>query len=92
MNERFEAIVSGRVQMVMYRDFVARFARRIGVTGEVKNLTDGTVRVIAEGPPDALAGLLARVRRGSFLSDVRDIQVSKTAPSGQYDSFEIAYD
>ena len=56
MNERLEAIVSGRVQMVMYRDFTARFARRLGLVGEVKNLSDGTVRVIAEGSRRAYGG------------------------------------
>src|SRR3989344_224255 len=49
MNERIETIVSGRVQVVMYRDFATRKARGLGLVGEVKNLPDGTVRVVAEG-------------------------------------------
>ena len=45
--ERIEAIVSGRVQMVMFRDFAQRKALGLRLCGEVMNLPDGTVRVIA---------------------------------------------
>jgi acylphosphatase len=92
MNERFEATVSGRVQLVMYRDFVARGARALKLTGEVKNLEGGTVRVIAEGPRDALEKLLARMRRGSLLSRVDEIGLSWLPARGGYTSFTISYE
>ena len=44
MQERLEVIVSGRVQMVMFRDFVQRKASSLKLVGEVQNLPDGTVR------------------------------------------------
>ena len=43
------ARVHGRVQMVMYRDFAQRKARSRGITGWVKNLTDGAVEVLEKG-------------------------------------------
>jgi acylphosphatase len=43
----FEIIVSGRVQGVGFRSCVRRIAGRLSVTGEVMNLPDGTVRVLA---------------------------------------------
>jgi len=92
MNERLEAIVSGRVQMVMYRDFTARFARRLGLVGEVKNLSDGTVRVIAEGSREKLERMQPRLRRGSLLSRVDDVALSWLPASGGYTSFDITYD
>jgi acylphosphatase len=92
MNERLEATISGRVQMVMYRDFTARFARRLGLVGEVRNMRDGTVRVVAEGPREKLELLLPRLRRGSFLSDVQSVSIAWLAATGGYNSFDIAYD
>ena len=54
MNERLEVVVAGRVQLVMYRDFAWRKAHGLGLKGEVQNLKDGTVRVVAEGPEEVL--------------------------------------
>jgi acylphosphatase len=92
MNERLEATVSGRVQLVMYRDFVKRGARSLGLMGEVKNLADGTVRVVAEGPREKLEQLLPRLRRGSLLSRVDSVQLSWAPASGGYTAFTISYE
>jgi acylphosphatase len=91
MNERFEAIVSGKVQMVMYRDFTQRKASGLKLNGEVQNLSDGTVRVVAEGPREKLDALLVKLYKGSLFSRVEDVSVEwKPAASG-YSSFKINY-
>jgi acylphosphatase len=92
MNERLEAIVSGRVQMVMYRDFACRKARGLGLVGEVKNLSDGTVRVIAEGPRTKLEDFCTRLHRGSIFSNVEQVTCAWGLATREYDSFEISYD
>jgi len=92
MNERLEATVSGRVQLVMYRDYAARGARRLGLTGEVKNLRDGTVRVIAEGPRVRLQQLIPRLKRGSILSRVDTVSAQFAPATGNYTSFAISYE
>ncbi len=74
MDERLEAIVSGKVQGVWFRDFTRRVAVRLGLVGEVKNLPDGTVHVIAEGKPDALEKLIEHLHLGP-----RDAKVEKVA-------------
>lgn len=86
-----EAIVSGRVQMVMYRDFACRKARGLGLTGEVENVKDGTVRVVAEGSRDALQKFIKRLERGSLLASVKDVSVVWKPASGAYTSFDIVY-
>ena len=53
--KRILAIVSGRVQGVMYRDFAARTAKKLSVVGEVENQKDGTVKVVAQGEEKNLA-------------------------------------
>lgn len=98
MNERIEAVVSGRVQGVMYRDFTCRTARGLQLVGEVKNLPDGTVRVVAEGPRAALEELVQKLHVGPRLSfkivpvgKVESVSVSWLAATGSYRSFEITY-
>lgn len=90
--ERLEALVSGRVQFVMYRDFATRKARSLGLVGEVQNLPDGTVRVIAEGSREKLDEYVKKLRRGSLLSRVEGVVVSYVPPTGTYTYFDITYD
>ena len=87
----FTAIISGRVQMVMYRDFALRHARALGLSGEVKNLPDGTVEVYAEGPKGALEELIAHLKKGPLLAKVGDVRVEWVEPSEAFESFSIRY-
>jgi acylphosphatase len=47
--KRITAIMSGNVQNVGYRARVVEIAKKSGITGSVQNLTDGRVKIIAEG-------------------------------------------
>lgn len=67
--------VSGSVQGVGFRFFAERIARRRGVSGLVRNLPDGRVEVIAEGPRLALEQLIADLRKGPPGAVVRDVVV-----------------
>ena len=57
-------IVQGRVQGVGFRWFVWREAERLGLGGFARNLRDGTVEVVSQGPDDALDRLEQALRRG----------------------------
>lgn len=92
MNERLEAVVAGRVQLVMYRDFAWRKAHGLGLKGEVQNLKDGTVRVVAEGPKEALEKYLLKLHKGSLLARVDSVSASWLPATGTYTSFDIRYD
>ena len=54
---RRRLVVRGRVQGVWYRDSCQREARRLGVAGWARNCEDGSVEVVIEGEPDAVAAL-----------------------------------
>ena len=88
MNE-FRAIVSGRVQMVMYRDFATRKARHVGVKGFVQNLADGTVEVVAQGNKESLEKYIAYLRKGSILSHVANVTIEWRTPQTTFDSFTL---
>jgi len=90
--ERLLAIVSGRVQLVMYRDFATRKARGLHLVGEVQNLPDGTVRVIAEGSKEKLEAYVQKLWKGSVLSRVEAVNVEYQTATGEYKYFDINYD
>jgi len=91
MHERLEALVSGRVQMVMYRDFAQRKARRLKLVGSVENLSNGTVRVIAEGPRDVLEQYVTRLEGGPLLAHVEQVTPLWLPATGSYRGFDIVY-
>ncbi|MEN9413472.1 MAG: hypothetical protein RLZZ342_559 [Candidatus Parcubacteria bacterium] len=89
--EELHAIVSGRVQMVMFRDFVTRKARRLGIGGWVRNIPDGTVELVAQGERPALERLLSKLHRGPLLARV-DAVSPEFRPAGEpLGRFEIRY-
>jgi len=71
MTVRF--LVSGLVQGVGYRYFVARHADRMGLTGWARNLADGQVEVVVQGPQGSVDALETELRRGPRLSRVEAV-------------------
>lgn len=67
--------VVGRVQGVGYRWFAREAARTLGVTGWVRNMPDGSVRLEIAAPEDALAQFAAELRAGPPGSHVIDVRV-----------------
>jgi acylphosphatase len=57
-------IARGQVQGVGFRWYVWREAERLGLGGFARNLSDGTVEVISQGPDEALDRLEQALRRG----------------------------
>ena len=87
--EEFRAIISGRVQMVMFRDFVTRKAHKVGVSGFVRNLPNGTVEVVAQGEKEKLERLIEYLHKGSMLSHVDNVAVEWRTPQKTFDAFEL---
>ena len=61
MDVRLTAWVAGRVQGVGFRWWVRANALELGLTGYAENLTDGQVKVVAEGADEACRELLGRL-------------------------------
>ena len=84
-----EVRVAGRVQGVGFRYFAHERARRLGLTGYVRNLQDGSVRAYAEGPKGALEEFLRLMQEGPQGGRVRDFRATWGNASGQYTAFSI---
>ena len=91
MLRRLEAKIYGRVQMVLFRDFTRRNAKKLGLTGFVRNETDGSVWVVAEGEEEALKQLLAKIHRGPMFARVEDVEIEWKGASGEFQDFVIDY-
>ena len=70
---RMTAWVHGRVQGVGFRWWTRSRALELGLVGYAANLSDGRVKVVAEGPRDACEKLLAALRSGSSPGYVRQV-------------------
>ena len=92
MQERLEAIITGRVQMVMYRDFAQRKAKGLKLVGEVQNLPNKTVRVVAEGPRVTLNHYVEKLKKGSLLSCVESVHPTWLPATNSFTKFDINYD
>jgi acylphosphatase len=74
MSTRF--LVSGLVQGVGFRWFVARHARSLGLTGYARNLADGRVEVIVNGPDETLTALERLLQQGPANAQVERVERS----------------
>jgi len=88
---RIRAIVSGHVQGVSYRASTAREARRLGLVGWVKNRSDGTVELEAEGPDDKIEALVAWCKIGPSAARVSKVAVAEMPVGGGHREFAITY-
>jgi len=88
---RIEILVRGRVQGVFYRDSTRRKAKDLGLVGAVRNLPDGSVRIVAEGPDAALEALLQWCKVGPPAAEVKNASAVYSTPTGEFGNFIITY-
>ena len=82
--------VTGRVQGVGFRQACLREARYRGIFGMVKNISDGSVYIEAEGTMAQLNEFVNWCKRGPGYGSVEDISVEQGHPAN-YNSFTIRY-
>ena len=85
---RAHVIFSGTVQGVGFRYTTQRFASNLRLTGWVKNLSDGSVQMVAEGEEPVIQDLVKRLE--SYFS-VRDKTVIRSQGRGDLVGFEITH-
>jgi acylphosphatase len=80
---------SGNVQGVGFRATAVMIARDYAVVGYVKNLSDGRVELLAEGPPADVDQFLKAIR-DHWKDDVSKEDAENREPTGKFKTFEIA--
>ena len=89
--ERMRVHITGRVQGVWYRGSMEREATRLGVSGWVRNLPDGSVEAIVEGPPAAVRALVAWCATGPPGARVAHVATSPEPAGGELRGFHIRH-
>jgi acylphosphatase len=79
---RYRAQISGRVQGVYFRGTCRRLALEHGVSGWIRNLPDGRVEAVFEGPAGDVQRLIDWCRHGPRGAVVQDVQVHREPPEG----------
>jgi acylphosphatase len=80
---RTRVIVAGRVQGVFFRDSCRELARAEHVAGHCRNLMDGTLEAVFEGPPAAVERMVAWCRTGPPRALVERVDVFAEEPVGE---------
>ena len=79
--------IYGRVQGVAYRAWTVATARALGLSGWVRNRSDGSVEALVAGDATDVAALVGRCRRGPPAARVDRIEESD-APAEPLEGFE----
>jgi acylphosphatase len=78
-------IITGRVQGVGYRNYLAYKAQQFNITGWVRNRSDGSVEAVIQGAPKDVDALMLRAHRGPPKASVENVTSNET--SGDFTDF-----
>jgi len=88
--KKIEAKITGIVQGVGFRFYVERMANLLGITGWVKNMYDGSVKVVGIGTETKIDEFLITLRKGPSLARVDNVEYKiEDVDYNEYDTFEI---
>jgi len=90
MTSRAHLFIEGRVQGVFYRAFTREQAEDLGLNGWVRNLHDGKVEAVFEGPKERIEQAIILCRTGPAGSRVTHVDVAWEPATGEK-GFEIRY-
>lgn len=81
------AIITGRVQGVGFRAVTKNLADQLGLFGSASNLSDGSVKIIAQGPKEKLEQLIEMLKK-EFGNYIQDIDISFRPSSQKQETFK----
>lgn len=78
--------IEGKVQGVCYRDWMVEEAGKLGVSGWVRNRSDGSVEAVAGGRENDVKALIEACRKGSAAASVTNITATECdeKPAGEF--------
>ena len=84
-------VVTGEVQGVAYRAYVQESATDLALVGYVRNETNGSVVVVAQGVPDVLKAFVEYLHEGSLMSRVESVAVDWRSPKKTFGEFSVLH-
>ena len=91
MNQTAKHIIfAGRVQGIGFRFTALDIANRYRLTGLVRNLPDGTVEMITQGPADDIADCIRDIKE-AFEGYIRETKTEEIPPDPKYTDFKITF-
>ncbi len=87
--ERAHVRISGQVQGVFFRDSTRQKAEELGLAGWVKNLPDGSVEAVFEGPSDKVREMVGWCEEGPRNASVEDVDSDFETSGGDLRGFEV---
>jgi acylphosphatase len=88
---RLHIVIEGIVQGVFYRASTIEESGKLGLTGWVKNCSDGRVEAVFEGDIDNIEKIVEWCKEGPPGAEVRNVETTWERATGEYDSFTIKY-
>jgi len=83
-------IFTGRVQGVGFRFTALRIADRFNLTGWVRNLPDGTVEMVAQGPTEDVDDCIKNIK-SSFTGYIKETKIQQIPPEPNCTDFKITF-
>jgi acylphosphatase len=87
--ERAHVYVSGQVQGVFFRDSTREKAEQLGLAGWVRNLPDGRVEALFEGPSKSVREMVRWCEEGPSYAEVEGVDTKFEASQGDLIGFEV---
>ena len=91
MKTRVHVLISGQVHGVWFRASTCDKAEQLGLTGWVRNTSDGKVEAVFEGDDNQVKEMITWCHRGPPLAEVTHVDVKQEPPSNSFDEFSIKY-
>jgi acylphosphatase len=85
--KRIILMVSGKVQQAGYRDRVVGIGKNLALSGYAENLSDGRVKIVAEGNEEVLEQLTATINIKNTLINVENVESSDWEATGEFSGF-----
>jgi acylphosphatase len=83
--------ISGHVQGVWYRASTKQKAEELGITGWVKNTSDGAVEAVFAGEEEVVDAMISWCQKGPRLAKVTNVEMNDQPYSGEFEGFTIKY-
>ena len=84
-------IIQGIVQGVFFRANAKKAAEMLGLKGYARNMADGSVEIVAEGPEQKIKELIEFCKKGPRAARVDKVDVHIEEASNEFDNFKVRH-